>query len=118
MSPDNRFLWLTFHEACKNPAPAPARQILSCIRLIELDTNASPIGAPRAAITFDFDLVERNMDLYYPTLTFTGSRHKGINNMIVAFGGSNLTVFPSLFASGQRGPVGLLLKPSLLPLVR
>ena len=58
------------------------------------------------------------MDLYYPTLTFTGSRAQGTNNMIVSFGGSNTTVFPSLFASGQRGPVGLLLKPSLLPLVQ
>ena len=73
---------------------------------------------PKAAIKFDFDLAERNMDLYYPTLTFTGSRAQGTNNMIVSFGGSNTTVFPSLFASGQRGPVGLLLKPSLLPLVQ
>ena len=81
MSPDNKVLWLTFHEACKNPAPAPARQIISCIRLIELDTDASPIGAARAAIKFDFDLAERNMDLYYPTLTFTGSRAQGTNNM-------------------------------------
>ena len=40
MSPDNKILWLTFHEACKNPAPAPARQILSCIRLIQIDTDA------------------------------------------------------------------------------
>ena len=118
MSPDNKVLWLTFPEACKNPAPAPARQIISCIRLIELDTDASPIGAAKAAIKFDFDLAERNMDLYYPTLTFTGSRAQGTNNMIVSFGGSNTTVFPSLFASGQRGPVGLLLKPSLLPLVQ
>ena len=118
MSPDNKVLWLTFPEACKNPAPAPARQIISCIRLIELDTDASPIGAARAAIKFDFDLAERNMDLYYPTLTFTGSRAQGTNNMIVSFGGSNTTVFPSLFASGQRGPVGLLLKLSLLPLVQ
>ena len=47
MSPDNKILWLTFHEACKNPAPAPARQILSCIRLIEIDTDAFPIGAKK-----------------------------------------------------------------------
>ena len=118
MSPDNKVLWLTFHEACKNPAPAPARPILSCIRLIELDTNTNPIGAPKAAITFDFDIVERNMDLYYPTLTFVGSRALGTNSMIVGFGASNSTVFPSLFASGQRGSVGLLLRPSLLPLIQ
>ena len=118
MSPDNKILWLTLHEACKNPAPAPARQILSCIRLIQIDTDSSPIGAKKAAMKFDFDIVERNMDLYYPTLTFVGSTAAGTNSMIVAFGGSNSTVFPSLFASGQLGPVGLLLKNSLLPVVQ
>ena len=117
MSPDNKILWLTLHEACKNPAPAPARPILSCIRLIQIDTDASPIGATKVAMKFDFDIVERNMDLYYPTLTFAGSTGAGTNSMIVAFGGSNSTIFPSLFASGQRGPVGLLLKNSLLPVV-
>ena len=118
MSPDNRFLWLALHEACKNPAPAPARPILSCIRLIQIDTDSSPIGAKKAAMKFDFDIVERNMDLYYPTLTFVGSTVSGTNSMIVAFGGSNSTIFPSLFASGQLGPVGLLLKNSLLPVVQ
>ena len=49
MSPDNKVLWLTFHESCKNPAPAPARPILSCIRLIELDTNTNPIGAAKSS---------------------------------------------------------------------
>ena len=58
------------------------------------------------------------MDLYYPTLTFVGSRALGTNSMIVGFGASNSTVFPSLFASGQRGSVGLLLRPSLLPLIQ
>ena len=67
---------------------------------------------------FDFDIVERNMDLYYPALTFVGSTTAGTNSMIVAFGGSNSTIFPSLFASGQVGPVGLLLKNSLLPVVQ
>ena len=48
------------------------------------------------------------MDLYYPTLTFVGSTAAGTNSMIVAFGGSNSTIFPSLFASGQRRPGGII----------
>ena len=62
------------------------------------------------------------MDLYYPTLTFDGSKALGTNTMIVGFGGSNSTVFPSLFASGQRGTITLPMielkrggSPNLLP---
>ena len=102
MSSDNRVLWLAFHEACKNPAPSPARQLISCIRLVEIDTDSGQIGSPKAVVTQDFNIVRRNMDLYYLTITFDGSKALGTSLMIVGFGGSNSTVFPGLFASGQK----------------
>jgi hypothetical protein len=102
MSSDNRFMWLAFHESCKNPAAPPARKVISCIRLVEIDTNSGQIGSPKAVMTQDFNIVKRNMDFYYPTVTFDGSKTLGTNIMIVGFGGSNSTVFPSLFAFGQK----------------
>jgi peptidoglycan hydrolase-like protein with peptidoglycan-binding domain len=108
MSSDNTVLMLVFHESCKNPGAPPARKIISCIRVAEIDTNPpGQIGSPKAVMTQDFNIVRKNMDLYYPTVTFDGSRTLGTNFMTVGFGGSNSTVFPSLFASGQRGTITL-----------
>ena len=88
---------------CKNPVPAPARRTVTCIRLVEIDTDVARIGSPKPGVVQDFDIVKRNMDFYYPTITYDGSKALGTNSMIVSFGGSNSTVFPSLFATGQRG---------------
>ena len=74
MSSDNTVLWLAFHQSCSNPGAPPVKKIVSCVRAVEIDTNpAGQIGSPKAVITQDFLIVKKNMDLYYPTLTFDGS---------------------------------------------
>ena len=73
MSPDNRFYGWPFTRHVKIPLLHQPDRFSHVIRLIQIDTDSSPIGAKKAAMKFDFDIVERNMDLYYPTLTFVGS---------------------------------------------
>ena len=107
MSSDNTVLWLAFHQSCSNPGAPPrqkncimrsgSRNRYKCLR--------DELVRPRLLVIQDFVIVKKNMDFYYPTLTFDGSKALGTNTMIVGFGGSNSTVFPSLFASGQRGTI-------------
>ena len=80
-------LWLGFNDGC---VPPGGSQTLSCIRLIEMDTNAKTKRQ-------DFDLTAKDGSYYfYPGLSLDTRK-----NLNLAFGFSSTTNPPGVLASGQ-----------------
>lgn len=79
-------IWLTFEDGC---VPKHDNSERSCARLIELNVT-------KPSVEQDFDLAKSGVYYYYPALSFTGNA-----GMIVVFGFSNGTTYPSIAVSGQ-----------------
>lgn len=78
-------IWIAFNDECKLGMKR------DCIRLIQLDTTnlKKPIQ--------DFDVAARGADVYYPTLSIDNG-----GNMILAFGISSTSIFPSIMITAQN----------------
>ena len=81
-------LWLAFNDGCFSPGDTLAR---SCYRLINIDTTAS---SPH--VIQDFDVDTSGSYLFFPALSITNQ-----GDLIVIYGISSSTLFPSLQISGQ-----------------
>jgi hypothetical protein len=86
-------LWLTFNDAC---TPSGDVQTRSCIRLIQINT-------PTSSISQDFDVGAKGAYYFYPALRMDSS-----SNLLVVFGASSLSIYPSIFATGQAATGGPL----------
>jgi len=86
-------LLLTFNDAC---TPTGDVQTRSCIRLIQVNTS---IGS----LSQDFDVGAKGAYYFYPALRMDGS-----SNLLVVFGASSLSIYPSIFATGQAATGGPL----------
>jgi hypothetical protein len=94
--------WVAFDDAC---TPTGDTQLRSCIRLTKINTTASP------QISQDFDFGIRHQYNFYPAVSLDKN-----GNLIVVYGYSNATVFPSLAVTGQlvTDPAGSLAAPHAL----
>ncbi len=79
-------LWLSLSDAC---IPAGDAQTRSCVRLIEIDTTT-------ASVMQDFDLGAAGTYYLYPAL-----RTDGNGDLLVVFGASSATEYPSVLAVGR-----------------
>ncbi len=86
-------LLLTFNDAC---TPTGDVQTRSCIILIQVNTS---IGS----LSQDFDVGAKGAYYFYPALRMDGS-----SNLLVVFGASSLSIYPSIFATGQAATGGPL----------
>jgi hypothetical protein len=86
-------LWLTFNDACTPSGDVQAR---SCIRLIQINT-------PTSSISQDFDVGAKGAYYFYPALRMDSN-----SNLLVVFGASSLSIYPSIFATGQAATGGPL----------
>ncbi len=94
----NNLLWTALNSDCTPTGDSTDR---SCIRLDEISTSTT--GPP--TILQDFDLAVPGAYVFYGSVSLDSS-----NNLVVVFGTSSSTVFPSLEVTGQlvAGPVGSL----------
>lgn len=99
---ESNLLWFSLTNAC---VPSGDSMIRSCARLVELSTANGGIAKLQ-----DFDLAMSNTYLFYPAL----SLNQG--NVVLVFGESSQTVFPSLLATGRLAtdPVGTLKVPVMI----
>ncbi len=79
-------LWLSLTDAC---TPAGDTQARSCVRLIE-------VNATTASVVQDFDVGAAGTYYLYPAL-----RMDGRGDLLVVFGASSATEYPSLLAAGR-----------------
>jgi hypothetical protein len=88
--------WVAFDDAC---TPTGDTQIRSCIRLTKIATTGSPVVSQG----FDFGTVHQYN--FYPAVRVDKN-----GNLLVVYGYSNATVFPSLAVTGQLAtdPAGSL----------
>jgi hypothetical protein len=87
ISPDGRYIWISSMVEC--PIRDPDNIPRSCIRLIQFNPSTKQVLQ-------DFDLVIRDADLLYPSLTVTAS-----GDMVLSFGISSSNIFPSFAATRQ-----------------
>ena len=87
---ESNTLWFSLTDSC---VPAGDAKIRSCARLIELTTSAT--GSPTKVQ--DFDYAVANTYLFYPAVSLS------LGKLVVVFGETSSTIFPSLLVSG-RGP--------------
>jgi hypothetical protein len=94
--------WVAFDDAC---TPTGDTQLRSCIRLTKINTTASP------QVSQDFDFGISHQYNFYPAV----SEDKN-GDLLLTYGFSNATVFPSLAITGQLAtdPAGSLALPHLL----
>jgi hypothetical protein len=94
--------WVTFDDAC---TPTGDTQLRSCIRLTKIATTGSPL------VSQDFDFGTSQQYNFYPALSIDKN-----GNLLVEYGYSNSTVFPSLAVTGQltTDPAGSLARPHVL----
>ncbi len=78
----NDRIWATFTDRCFSPER-------SCIRLVEIDTQSNQALQ-------DFNYAAENANIYHPALSMDKS-----GNLIVAFGISSSSIFPSIMATGR-----------------
>jgi hypothetical protein len=95
-------VWVAFDDAC---TPTGDTQLRSCIRLTKITTITPPV------VSQDFDFGTHHQYNFYPVLRVD---KKG--NLLVLFGFSNSTTFPSLGVTGQltTDPAGTLAFPRTL----
>lgn len=86
-------LWLTFNDAC---TPSGDVQVRSCARLTQINTSTNSLNQ-------DFDVGAKSAYYFYPALRMDGS-----SNLLVVFGGSSLSLYPTIFATGQDAAGGAL----------
>ena len=98
----NGVFWVAFDDAC---TPAGDSQLRSCIRLTKIATTSPPV------VSEDFDFGTNHQYNFYPALRID---KKG--NLLVLFGFSNSTTFPSLAVTGQLAtdPANTLAQPRTL----
>ncbi len=94
----NNLLWTALNSDCTPTGDSTDR---SCIRLDEIATSTT--GPP--TILQDFDLAIPGGYVFYGSVSLDSG-----NNLVVVFGTSSSTVFPSLDVTGQlaAGPAGTL----------
>ncbi len=94
----NNLLWTALNSACR-PAGDSVRR--SCVRLDEISTSTT--GPPTSLQ--DFDLGIPGAYTFYGSVSLDSG-----NNLVVVFGTSSSTVFPSLMVTGQlaAGPPATL----------
>lgn len=80
-------IWLAFDDAC---TPTGDVQLRSCIRLTRITTSGSPL------VSQDFDFGSNQQYKFYPALQVDNN-----GNLLVLYGYSNATIFPSLAVTGQ-----------------
>ena len=92
-------IWVAFNDAC---TPTGDTQLRSCIRLTKIATTGSPV------VSQDFDFGTSLQYNFYPALRIDKN-----GNLLVLFGYSNSTIFPSLAVTGQLAtdPAGSLASP-------
>ncbi len=92
-------VWVGFNDAC---TPTGDTQLRSCIRLTKITTTGSPL------VSQDFDFGTSLQYNFYPALRVDKN-----GNLLVFFGYSNSTIFPSLAVTGQLAtdPAGSLAPP-------
>ena len=95
-------VWLALEDAC---TPTGDVQLRSCIRLTKITTSGSPL------VSQDFDFGTNQQYTFYPALRVDNN-----GNLLVLYGYSNATVFPSLAITGQLAtdPAGSLTIPRTL----
>ena len=95
-------VWLAFDDAC---TPNGDVQLRSCIRLARITTSGSPL------VSQDFDFGTNQQYTFYPALRVDNN-----GNLLMLYGYSNATIFPSLAITGQLAtdPVGSLAIPRTL----
>lgn len=86
-------LWLTFNDAC---TPSGDVETRSCARLIEINT-------PTDTLSQDFDVGAKGVYYFYPALRIDSG-----SNLLVVFGASSQSLYPSIFATGQDATGGPL----------
>jgi len=79
--------WVGFDDAC---TPTGDTQLRSCIRLTKIATTGSPV------VSQDFDFGTVHQYNFYPAVRVDKN-----GNLLVVYGYSNATVFPSLAVTGQ-----------------
>lgn len=84
----NGKLWFGLNDAC---TPSGDTQNRSCVRLTEVNTSTSP-----ASVAQDFDYGLKANYYYYPSVKFDKT-----GNLVVVYGYSNSTVYPSIAITGQ-----------------
>ncbi|HET7147915.1 MAG TPA: hypothetical protein VFI73_05385 [Candidatus Nitrosopolaris sp.] len=89
----NGRLWLTFNDAC---TPSGDVQTRSCARLIQVNTSTNSLSQ-------DFDVGAKAAYYFYPALRMDSSM-----DLLVVFGASSSSIYPSIFATGQAATGGLL----------
>jgi hypothetical protein len=83
-------LWFALNDRC---VPAGDTQSRSCIRLVELDTTSN-------RLLQDFDIGSTGSYLAYPAISPPAP---GTGNLVLVYGRSSDSIFPSLEISGQIG---------------
>jgi len=86
-------LWLTFNDAC---TPSGDVQVRSCARLTQINTSTNSLKQ-------DIDVGAKSAYYFYPALRMDGS-----SNLLVVFGGSSLSLYPTIYATGQDAAGGAL----------
>jgi hypothetical protein len=94
----NNLLWTSLNSDCTPTGDSKDR---SCIRLDEIATSTT--GPP--TILQDFDLAIKGAYVFYGSVSLDSS-----NNLVVVYGESSSTIFPSLEVTGQlaTAPAGSL----------
>ena len=81
-------LWFSLTDTCQ---PSGDAKLRSCVRLIEIATVGT--GAPSKLQDFDYGIA--NSYLFYPAVSLSNSK------LVLVFGESSATVFPSLLVTGR-----------------
>ena len=85
---ESNVLWFSLTDSC---VPRGDAKIRSCARLIEITTSGT--GSPTKVQ--DFDYAVANTYLFYPAVSLSQGK------LVVVFGESSSTVFPSLLVTGR-----------------
>jgi hypothetical protein len=100
---ESNVLWFSLTDSC---VPAGDAKIRSCARLVELTTSGT--GTPTKVQDFDYGLA--NTYFFYPALSLSQGK------LILVFGESSSTIFPSLLVTGRllSDPANTLQSPVLV----
>jgi hypothetical protein len=85
---ENNVLWFSLTDSC---VPAGDAKIRSCVRLVELTTSGT--STPTKVQDFDYGLA--NTFLFYPAVSLSQGK------LVLVFGESSSTIFPSLLVTGR-----------------
>lgn len=85
---ESNVLWFSLNDAC---VPSGDAKIRSCARLIEITTAGT--GSPTKVQDFDYGVA--NTYLFYPAVSLSQGK------LVLVFGESSSTVFPSLLVTGR-----------------